>query len=293
MSDPRIPPGTIVTLHRRKDDWHGTVQEIEDTYSFGPVLGDEPLQRVAWGEPYAVLETLGSRPYTFDGVPGVRFAVWAPNATYVSVIGDRVGGVCRHRDGTQSHQRRLRDRIFWAILRHDHHPVVCRDAAQGLGAPGWMVFGQSQRRLATVVVFAGVHDSVGFLCVGRLTLPTRLPRWNEESIPFKRGISPGWKRAGRGLQPQGPRPKPPKSQRPLESHRPRSPTPPEAPPVGANRLDGTIGPPITGTVAPSTRLLPARVPGPGATRRTVASPTPGPYVLNGAIEYPIGTQWRH
>jgi len=74
--------------YRLRIDWHGTEQEIEDTYSFGPVLGDEPLGRLAGGDPYAVLECLGSRPMEVDGVPGVRFAVWAPNARRVSVVGD-------------------------------------------------------------------------------------------------------------------------------------------------------------------------------------------------------------
>ena len=44
--------------------------------------------RLAGGDPYAVLECLGSRPMEVDGVPGVRFAVWAPNARRVSVVGD-------------------------------------------------------------------------------------------------------------------------------------------------------------------------------------------------------------
>ncbi|HEY1609729.1 MAG TPA: 1,4-alpha-glucan branching enzyme, partial [Paraburkholderia sp.] len=74
--------------YRLRIDWHGSVQEIEDTYSFGPILGDEPLHRLANGDPYAVLECLGSRPMEVDGVPGVRFAVWAPNARRVSVVGD-------------------------------------------------------------------------------------------------------------------------------------------------------------------------------------------------------------
>jgi len=74
--------------YRLDIDWHGTQQEIEDPYSFGPLLSDEPLRRLADGDPYAVLECLGARPVTHDGVPGVRFAVWAPNARRVSVVGD-------------------------------------------------------------------------------------------------------------------------------------------------------------------------------------------------------------
>ncbi|QGZ63658.1 1,4-alpha-glucan branching protein GlgB [Paraburkholderia acidisoli] len=74
--------------YRLEIDWQGVSQEIEDAYSFGPQLSAEALARLADGDPYAVLECLGSRPVTCDGVPGVRFAVWAPNAKRVSVVGD-------------------------------------------------------------------------------------------------------------------------------------------------------------------------------------------------------------
>ncbi|HWX12589.1 MAG TPA: 1,4-alpha-glucan branching enzyme, partial [Trinickia sp.] len=66
--------------YRLRIDWHGVEQEIEDTYSFGPVLDEEALQRLARSDPYAVLQCLGARPCSLDGIPGVRFAVWAPNA---------------------------------------------------------------------------------------------------------------------------------------------------------------------------------------------------------------------
>jgi 1,4-alpha-glucan branching enzyme len=74
--------------YRLNIDWHGTPQEIIDPYSFGPVLEDAWLERLSWGDPYAVMECLGSRPAVHGGVAGVRFAVWAPNARRVSVVGD-------------------------------------------------------------------------------------------------------------------------------------------------------------------------------------------------------------
>ena len=74
--------------YRLDIDWHGDRQEIEDPYSFGSQLAEDPLHRLAGGDPYAVLECLGARPVVCDGVPGVRFAVWAPNARRVSVVGD-------------------------------------------------------------------------------------------------------------------------------------------------------------------------------------------------------------
>jgi 1,4-alpha-glucan branching enzyme len=81
-------PLTASAPYRLDIDWQGVIQEVEDPYSFGPQLPDEPLHRLAHGDPYAVLECLGARPLTCDGVPGVRFAVWAPNARRVSVVGD-------------------------------------------------------------------------------------------------------------------------------------------------------------------------------------------------------------
>jgi 1,4-alpha-glucan branching enzyme len=74
--------------YRLRIDWHGVEQEIEDTYSFGPVLSEDALYRLARSDPYAVLECLGARPCAIDDVPGVRFALWAPNARRVSVVGD-------------------------------------------------------------------------------------------------------------------------------------------------------------------------------------------------------------
>ncbi|HTI19048.1 MAG TPA: 1,4-alpha-glucan branching protein GlgB [Trinickia sp.] len=74
--------------YRLRIDWHGVEQVIEDTYSFGPVLDEAALYRLVRSDPYAVMECLGARPSSLDGIPGVRFAVWAPNARRVSVVGD-------------------------------------------------------------------------------------------------------------------------------------------------------------------------------------------------------------
>jgi 1,4-alpha-glucan branching enzyme len=79
---------TRPTEYRLVIDWNGTPQETHDTYSFGPVLPDDLLTRLSHADPYAVLDSLGSRPITHGNVAGVRFAVWAPNARRVSVVGD-------------------------------------------------------------------------------------------------------------------------------------------------------------------------------------------------------------
>jgi 1,4-alpha-glucan branching enzyme len=62
--------------------------EIEDPYRFGPVLGDLDLHLLGEGTHYRNYEKLGAHLVTHQGVAGVHFAVWAPNARRVSVVGD-------------------------------------------------------------------------------------------------------------------------------------------------------------------------------------------------------------
>ena len=74
--------------YRLEIDWGGPIQETEDPYSFGPLLGELDVYLLSEGRHHDLAQCLGSHAMMVDGVPGVRFAVWAPNATRVSVIGD-------------------------------------------------------------------------------------------------------------------------------------------------------------------------------------------------------------
>ena len=60
---------------------------IEDAYAFGEILGEMDIYLLAEGRHRDVGRVLGAHPATMDGVDGVRFAVWAPNARRVSVVG--------------------------------------------------------------------------------------------------------------------------------------------------------------------------------------------------------------
>ncbi len=74
--------------YRLRIDWGDAVQETEDPYAFGPLLGDVDLHLINEGKHYQISRTLGAHVLEVRGVPGVRFAVWAPNAKRVSVVGD-------------------------------------------------------------------------------------------------------------------------------------------------------------------------------------------------------------
>jgi len=62
--------------------------EIEDPYRFAPTLTDYDLYLLGEGAHFRVYEKLGAQLLTLEGVPGVRFGVWAPNALRVSVVGE-------------------------------------------------------------------------------------------------------------------------------------------------------------------------------------------------------------
>ncbi len=66
----------------------GEEEEIKDPYCFEPVWGQEDTQKFTCGIHYRIYEKMGAQEMTLDGVDGVLFSVWAPNAVRVSVVGD-------------------------------------------------------------------------------------------------------------------------------------------------------------------------------------------------------------
>ncbi len=69
-------------------DEHGVEHLHFDAYAFPPQLGDFDLHLFGEGRHWHAYRFLGAHPHTADDVAGILFAVWAPNAQRVSVIGD-------------------------------------------------------------------------------------------------------------------------------------------------------------------------------------------------------------
>jgi 1,4-alpha-glucan branching enzyme len=69
-------------------DLEGTVTERHDPYAFPPLISDHDLHLFSEGRLWRAYETLGAHVRTVNGVTGVHFAVWAPNAARVSVVGE-------------------------------------------------------------------------------------------------------------------------------------------------------------------------------------------------------------
>jgi 1,4-alpha-glucan branching enzyme len=68
--------------HNEGGEW-----DVLDPYSFGPVLGPMDDYYIGEGSHLRLFDKLGAHAMEFEGVPGTHFAVWAPNARRVSVVG--------------------------------------------------------------------------------------------------------------------------------------------------------------------------------------------------------------
>ncbi|OEH79714.1 hypothetical protein cyc_01802 [Cyclospora cayetanensis] len=84
-SDPYVPLDYELLVKR---DGEETSHVVHDTYCFGMVVPQYNLELFQSGSCWHVDNLMGSHIITVDGVVGVRFAVWAPNCTCVSVVGD-------------------------------------------------------------------------------------------------------------------------------------------------------------------------------------------------------------
>ena len=74
--------------YRLRISWQEGVQETDDPYRFWTVLGEMDVWLLAEGSHLRPFERLGAHLCEIDGVAGTAFAVWAPDAQRVSVVGD-------------------------------------------------------------------------------------------------------------------------------------------------------------------------------------------------------------
>jgi 1,4-alpha-glucan branching enzyme len=89
----------------------GDTYVLRDPYAFDPTIGELDLHLAGEGRHERLYERLGAHPREVDGVPGVAFAVWAPNARSVSVVGDFNGW-----DGRLNPMRSLGAAGIWELF---------------------------------------------------------------------------------------------------------------------------------------------------------------------------------
>jgi 1,4-alpha-glucan branching enzyme len=89
----------------------GAAWAFADPYSFSPFLGPLDDHLLVEGAHQRLYERLGAQRVTHEGVAGTNFAVWAPNALRVSVVGD-----FNHWDGRRAQMRKRVDSGLWEIF---------------------------------------------------------------------------------------------------------------------------------------------------------------------------------
>jgi 1,4-alpha-glucan branching enzyme len=106
------PPYRLAVENEAGHSW-----QYVDPYRFGQVLSDFDIYLLGEGNHLRSYEKLGAHIREIDGIRGVHFAVWAPNARRVSVVGD-----FNHWDGRRHPMRNLGPTGLWEIFIPDLQP---------------------------------------------------------------------------------------------------------------------------------------------------------------------------
>ncbi|APX13504.1 1,4-alpha-glucan branching protein GlgB [Tateyamaria omphalii] len=96
----------LTAIHADGSEW-----SFDDPYRFGPILSDLDQHLISEGTHRQLWQALGAHVMELDGVAGTHFAVWAPNAVRVSVVGD-----FNIWDGRRHPMRRVGETGVWEIF---------------------------------------------------------------------------------------------------------------------------------------------------------------------------------
>jgi 1,4-alpha-glucan branching enzyme len=132
---------------------NGEIRQFFDPYAFLPTLSEDDLYLFNQGNDHYIYRKLGAHLREISGVPGVSFALWAPNAKRVSVVGD-----FNHWDGRIHPLRRLGNSGVWELflpgLEQDHlykFELVAADGSIQLKTDPYGTYFESPPNNASVI----------------------------------------------------------------------------------------------------------------------------------------------
>ena len=204
-------PADGPTDYRLQIRWgDGSSTITDDPYRFGPVLDEGELAQHSRGTHLRPCELLGALPRVLDRVAGTGFAVWAPNASQVSLVGD-----FNHWDGRRHGMRLRHGHGVWEIFLPDvgigsHYKYELRSHA------GRMLPAKSDPYALQCEAPPGTNSRVGMLPPVRAAAagPSRdelhdapmaiyevhLGSWRRDA-PGGRGRAPSWDELANTLAP--------------------------------------------------------------------------------------------
>ncbi len=142
-----------VEYHLRIVKQDGSEELMRDPYQFGPVMGDIDLHLFREGQHWKIYDKFGAHLRTIGDAAGVYFAVWAPNAKRVSVVGD-----FNDWDGRVNPMRKLLSAGVWelflpGIKQAAHYKFEIRTLTDGvlLKSDPFAFFNQHGKSTASLV----------------------------------------------------------------------------------------------------------------------------------------------
>jgi 1,4-alpha-glucan branching enzyme len=131
----------------------GSQQLTRDPYQFGPILGQVDLHLFAEGQHWKIYEKFGAHLRTVGDAAGVYFAVWAPNAQRVSIVGD-----FNNWDGRVNPMRKLLGPGVWELFlpgikqgAHYKFEILTQTGAVLLKSDPFAFFNQPGKSTASLV----------------------------------------------------------------------------------------------------------------------------------------------
>jgi len=175
----------------------GATQTTADPYSFAPTLGEVDLHLIGEGRHERVYEKLGAHVMEHQGVRGSAFAVWAPSAREVRVVGD-----FNHWDGRVHPMRSLGASGVWELFipgvesgARYKYEIFARDGELRLKADPYAFAAEAPPKTASVV-FESSHEwnDTGWRRRDPLAAPisiyeVHLPSWRLNPLDDNRSLS--------------------------------------------------------------------------------------------------------